>query len=249
MAIAWDNFAEYRDPERYDAEWGAWLPDGPFYEGVAAATGGPVLDVGCGTGRIAIVLARRGLDVVGIDMAPEMLRHAEAKSRGLPVTWIEADARALDLGRRFRCAIMAANAFQHLTSAADQEAAAHAIARHLEPDGAFAFNARNPGAHEDVRDAPEETPWEGFTDEHGRWVGVSGTTAWNPADATLTYTIIRRVAGAEDRRKLLLRAAPVGWIVAMLRRAGFPEVDVFGGFGREPFDETTSQDAVFLARR
>src|SRR5581483_942807 len=66
-----------------------------------------VLDAGCGTGRVAIELARRGVDVVGVDVDPGML--ATARSRAPEITWVEADLTTLDLGRTFDVVVLAGN--------------------------------------------------------------------------------------------------------------------------------------------
>lgn len=66
-----------------------------------------VLDAGCGSGRVAIELARRGIDVVGVDIDPSML--ATARQRGPYLTWFESDLAALDLGRTFDVVVMAGN--------------------------------------------------------------------------------------------------------------------------------------------
>jgi len=238
---------EYGDGERYDQEYGAWEPDGPFYERLAHRYGGPVLELGCGTGRVALGLARQGFAVVGVEVAPAMLARARAKAGHFPVEWLEADCRVLGLGRRFCTVFMAANGFQHLVTAEDQIAAMEAVHRHLEPGGAFAFNARNPVTNEDARDVDEEYPWHSYRDGQGRAVRVSGYHRWSPETHTLVYTTIRRVGGAVDRRDLTLRFAPIPWLVASLRHVGFRPITVRAGFADEPFDEASSQDAVIVA--
>lgn len=66
-----------------------------------------VLDAGCGTGRVAVELARRGVDVVGVDVDPSML--ATARRLAPPLTWVEADLTAFELGRRFDVVLLAGN--------------------------------------------------------------------------------------------------------------------------------------------
>ncbi len=93
-----------------------------------------VLDAGCGTGRVAIELARRGHDVVGTDVDPAMLEAARAKAPDL--TWIEADLTdpTLDLGRTFDLVVMAGNVLIFVPPGSEGEAIATA-ARHLAPGG------------------------------------------------------------------------------------------------------------------
>lgn len=105
-------------------------------EAALVASYGPatVLDAGCGTGRVAIELAHRGHDVVGLDVDPAMLDAARAKAPGL--TWVEGDLTdpALDLGRTFDVVVMAGNVLIFVPSGTEGRAIANA-ARHLSPGG------------------------------------------------------------------------------------------------------------------
>lgn len=93
-----------------------------------------VLDAGCGTGRVAIELARRGISVVGVDRDHSML--ATARSRGPGVTWIQADITTLDLGQVFDVVVMAGNV-PLFTPPGTQAALVAGGARHVEPGGAL----------------------------------------------------------------------------------------------------------------
>jgi SAM-dependent methyltransferase len=101
---------------------------------VASYRPATVLDAGCGTGRVAIELARRGIDVVGADVDSSMLEAARAKSPGL--TWVEADLTdpSLDLGRTFDVVVMAGNVLIFVPSGTEGQVIANA-ARHVSPGG------------------------------------------------------------------------------------------------------------------
>lgn len=101
---------------------------------VASYVPATVLDAGCGTGRVAIELARRGLDVVGVDVDPAMLDAARAKAPGL--TWVQADLtdRAFDLGRTFDVVVMAGNVLIFVPSGTEGDVIAN-TARHVAPGG------------------------------------------------------------------------------------------------------------------
>jgi len=100
-----------------------------FVERFAPAS---VLDAGCGTGRVGRELARRGMDVVGVDLDPEML--AQARRRAPNVDWRLADLVTADLGRSFDAVVMAGNVMIFLAPGSEPAAVAN-IARHLEPGG------------------------------------------------------------------------------------------------------------------
>ena len=104
-----------------------------------------VFDAGCGTGRVAIELARRGLDVVGVDLDPVMLRQAEAKAPDL--TWVEADLGGVALGRTFDVVVMAGNVILFVARGAEAQVIAN-LARHLNPGGALVAGFQlAPGAY------------------------------------------------------------------------------------------------------
>ena len=73
-----------------------------FYTALAQETGGPVLEIACGTGRVSIPIARLGFSVTGLDIIPAMIERACNKSVGLPMRWIVGDARTFDFSEQFR---------------------------------------------------------------------------------------------------------------------------------------------------
>jgi SAM-dependent methyltransferase len=112
-------------------------------EGLAQAHGEPplqrVLDLGCGTGGHALVLARRGYEVVGIDRSEEMLREARRKAAG-NVSFHAGDIRAIDLGERFDLALMMFAVLGYLSGEGDAAAALATARRHLRPGGLLIFD-------------------------------------------------------------------------------------------------------------
>ncbi len=103
-------------------------------EASLVASFGPasVLDAGCGTGRVAIELARRGIEVAGVDLDPSMLAQARAKGPG--IEWVEADLATLELGRTFDLVVMAGNVM--LFCAPGSEGAVLArVGAHVRPGG------------------------------------------------------------------------------------------------------------------
>lgn len=93
---------------------------------------GSVLDAGCGTGRVAIELARRGLEVVGTDLDPGMLETARRKAPHLE--WVRGDLVTVDLGRTFDLIAMPGNVMIFL-AAGTEAAVVLNLARHLAPEG------------------------------------------------------------------------------------------------------------------
>ena len=101
---------------------------------VASLEPSSVLDAGCGTGRVAAELARRGVGVVGVDLDETMLEVARRKAPG--ISWVQADLSTLSLGRRFDLVVMAGNVLL-FTPPGSEAGVVGACARHLAPGGAL----------------------------------------------------------------------------------------------------------------
>jgi 2-polyprenyl-3-methyl-5-hydroxy-6-metoxy-1,4-benzoquinol methylase len=105
-----DNLEEYDAPYVYEAEYGQYKGDFDLFLNLIDK--GSVLDLACGTGRLAIPLAQKGLEVVGLDASVPMLELARHKSADLPIQWIQGDIRDFQLNQTFDLIIMAGNSFQ-----------------------------------------------------------------------------------------------------------------------------------------
>ena len=185
----------YRDPDLvrfYDVENG-WGPDFDYCRRLAEAARA-VLDLGCGTGLLAAGLAE-GRDVVGVDPAAAMLDVARGRPGGGRVTWVEADARTVRLGRHFDLVLLTGHAFQVFLTGDDQKAALASIAAHLAPEGRFIFDTRNPAAR----------AWRRWTPAASRRrlddPGLGAVEAWNDvghdaATGILTYETHYRIPGS-----------------------------------------------------
>jgi len=115
-----------------------------FYVDMARERGNQVLDLACGSGRIAIPLAEAGKQVVGGDLSPEMLQRARiaAEARGVKAEFVQLDMRDFDLGgRRFDTIVVAANSILHLHSLDDFMGFFRSVVRHLSVNGRLIFDA------------------------------------------------------------------------------------------------------------
>jgi ubiquinone/menaquinone biosynthesis C-methylase UbiE len=115
--------------------------DRTFYRQVIQESGEPVLDVGCGTGRLVLDYLAEGIDIDGIDNSPEMLDLCRKKARqsGLAPRLFEQPMQSLDLPRRYRTIIVPSSSFQLLVEPAEAREAMHHFFRHLEPGGTLAM--------------------------------------------------------------------------------------------------------------
>jgi ubiquinone/menaquinone biosynthesis C-methylase UbiE len=122
--------------------------DDRFYQDLAAPPPKVILDMGCGTGRLASELALCGHSVTGADPAAAMLDIARRRTGGGKVAWVQSDAGSFATMTRFDLVIMTGHAFQKLLTDDEIKAALNNFARHLKPDGMLAFETRNPARRE-----------------------------------------------------------------------------------------------------
>lgn len=122
----------------HDVECGGYDADLGHWERLAAEARGPVLELGCGTGRVALHLARRGHVVIGLDNEPELVEALRERSRELPVEAVLGDVRQPPLDRDVALAIAPMQVLQLLPSAADRGNCLAAVASHLSPGSCFA---------------------------------------------------------------------------------------------------------------
>jgi SAM-dependent methyltransferase len=134
----------------YREERPQFAADVAFYERLARETGGPVLELACGTGRIALPLAERGIAITGVDLSDGMLAVARRKAAALPapvrerLTLVEQDMSELDLSGRFGLIFIPARSFQHLLTIELQEKTLAAARRHLGTYGRLALHLFDP---------------------------------------------------------------------------------------------------------
>src|SRR3954470_892598 len=119
----------------HDLECGEYREDLPAWRSLAAETGGPVLDVGAGTGGVTLDLAAQGVAVVALDTEAALLAALEHRVRGLPVETVVADARSFALERRFSLIVVPMQTLQLLGGRQDRAAFLRCALMHLKPGG------------------------------------------------------------------------------------------------------------------
>jgi ubiquinone/menaquinone biosynthesis C-methylase UbiE len=131
--------------------------DVAFYLAQARRTRGPILELACGTGRIAIPLARAGFEVTGLDRAPGMLAIARGKLRAEPIPglrFVRGTMTRFSLPQRFSLVLIAFRSFQHLLTVREQRACLESVRRHLMPKGRLIVNLFDPRLDLCVPDIP-----------------------------------------------------------------------------------------------
>jgi SAM-dependent methyltransferase len=122
----------------HDLECGGYAEDLSLWRTLAGVTGGPVLDVGAGTGRVTLDLASRGTAVVALDADASLLEALERRAAGLPVETVVADARSFSLARRFPLVLVPMQTLQLLGGSPGRTAFLRRALGHLAPGGMLA---------------------------------------------------------------------------------------------------------------
>jgi len=238
--ILHDNLEEFRDPANYDLEEGERSAARiAFYCDLAESVGGPVLEVACGTGVVAIPVAARGLDVTGVDLARPMLDYARLKAQNqkLSIQWVEADARGFDLGRQYRFIYLTGNAFQAFLRREDQESLLASVKHHLAVDGTFAFEIRNPSGH-DLSPIPDEEYERSYISVEGNRVDLSYTQIYDPLAQVMHWTTYRHWSddGGDHVKEthIACRFTHPQELQALLYYNGFQIFQQYGNWNKEP---------------
>lgn len=176
----------YNDPTYYDFEFKSRKADVRWYGERYLEVGEPVLELGVGSGRVAVPAVKQGAQVVGVDLSDTMLaragmrRDALPKSRREGLTLVKADMRSLDLGRQFALVSCPFNAFMHMYTREDIDGTLQSVRRHLAPDGLFCFDVLMPDLDYLMRPAFKRYPGIRFKHPtHGLHYTYSEQSAWD----------------------------------------------------------------------
>jgi ubiquinone/menaquinone biosynthesis C-methylase UbiE len=241
----------------YDQDDGRIAEDIPTILGFAQKTGGPVLDLGAGTGRLTLPLARAGYDVTGIDSAGEMLaiarRRLDAAGLAGRVTLVEMDFTQVELDQQFGLAYCGFNGFLHLIETEEQLAALHAWRRHLRPDGLLVIDVINPHIEQFTAADGDLTLADRWTDPaSGHVIHKLVATEIDLADQIYTIHrfydeigadgVVRRTAITFETRVLFRRE-----LAMLLRQSGYQRLQFYGGHDLGPW-EADSPRIIAVAR-
>lgn len=240
----------YADADLYDVVYSWYTVDIAFYVELAKRSQGPVLEVGCGSGRILIPTFEAGVDIDGLDAAPDMLRALEAKARAKSLTprLVEADMRDFRMPRKYALITIPFRAFQHLESTDDQLRALRSIREHLEPGGSLVFNLFYPSAKLMAEFADRRRlERELFHPETGLPVALYATTKYDYVNQTLVTdreiieSDARGYVGETKRMDFRMRWFYRYEVELLLRNAGFTRWELIGGFDGRPFEHDTDE--------
>ncbi|OQY30913.1 MAG: hypothetical protein B6243_09390 [Anaerolineaceae bacterium 4572_5.2] len=252
VAELYDHVVPYR--ERQDVA---------FYVEAAKEANGPVLEIGCGTGRILIPTAQAGIDVVGLDLSPHMLKVCRERLEQEPVEvqsrvkLVKDDMRTFDLGQTFNLVTTPFRPFQHLLTVEDQITCLKNIHRHLVVGGCLILDIFNPSLEFLVREnygeeIGDEPP---FTTPDGRRVIRRHKIVAHDRFAQINQVeLIYYVSYPDGREERLVHAFDMRYLFRyeaehLLARCGFEVEQIYAGYDKTPYGSQYPGELICVARK
>ena len=238
--------------------------DVQFYVEEAQKADSPILELGCGTGRILIPIAESGISIVGLDRAPAMLSIAREKISKLNVETqsriklVEGDMRNFSLDKYFKLVMIPYRAFLHLLTPEDQQQALSCIHEHLAEDGLLIFNIFDPRletivAHTTSLGAAMKRSREFIHPDTGHRVVVWDSRPYDPGRQIIEQYFIFEEVDDEGRviskiySPITLRYVYRYEMQYLLELCGYRIEALYGDFQRGPFQHGGEQ--IWVARR
>lgn len=235
------------------------IGDIPFWVDEAKMAGGPVLDLGCGTGRVSIPMAQGGVPVIGLDNSRAMLKRARAKARKLGLSseslrFVFGDIRSFSLGQKFSLAIIPFRSFQLLLSVADQHQALATIKQHLTPSGRLIVSLFVPDLGYFAKDPSLQTFGRKTVDySTGHEMLVGEQNSYDTFNQVVNArTIIEQLDEHGKLAQKIYKDYQMRYLyrfetLHLLGSSGYRVLDVYGSYNREPLDES-STEMVWIAK-
>jgi SAM-dependent methyltransferase len=252
IADLYDFVVPYRD-----------RPDIRFFVDAAIDAGSPILEVGCGTGRVLIPTARAGVEVVGLDFSSHMLAVCSERLRQQStdvqslVQLVQADMRSFDLARRFNLITLPFRPFQHLLTVSDQRACLETLRAHLADDGRLILDLFNPSLEalanrqegEEFGEEPEFTTPDGRRVVRRHKILMHDRFTQTNKIELLYY--ITHPGGREERLVHSLTTRYLFRFEAehLLARCGFDVEHLYAGFDKSPYGSKYPGELIFVARK
>jgi len=229
-------------------------PDVEWFSGLARRTGGPILELGCGTGRITVPIAQDGHHIVGLDRSAAMLERAERRARraDVEVRWVEGDMRAFSFNEAFALVFVAFNSFLMLDPN-DRWSCLARVREHLAPRGRIAIDVFQPDPEVIVgKDGGVVDEWERIDPESGRAVrklssshaNVDGVTQRFWYDEMTDGGTVLRIGGTTTLHYLYRREAEL-----LFSEAGFVIETLHGDYDGNPADARSGKLLVVAKRK
>ena len=233
-----------------------------FYLEAARAQGDPILELGCGTGRILLPIAEAGHRITGLDLSEPMLARCRAKLQNEPpevrgrVRLVHGDMANFDLDEAFRLITIPFRPFQHLLEVEQQLGCLRSAHRHLMPGGNLIVDFFQTDARRmhDPAFTMESSPHPEVSLQDGRRLRLTErVAAFHRAQQRNDVELIYNITHPDGRSERLVFAFPLRYffryeVEHLLARCGLRVVNLFGNYDRSPLGDD-SPDMIFIAEK
>jgi SAM-dependent methyltransferase len=249
----YDNTAEF-----YDSEYGDVAEDVPFYIEYAKTLGSPVLELGCGTGRVLIPVAKSGIEVLGIDTSRKMLAVARTKISALNknvasrITLCLSDMRAFSFAKKFNLIIIPFNTFLTMKTKRDKEKALRRIREHLTDNGLLIIHVFAPNYNLLAQGSTVKFK-RIIHKESSQPVDVITFSQYDHEKQLIHVTKMFDIRHSNGSLKRTVQRFTICYIFRyemehLLEKEGFQIMDIFGTFDKKPYNYK-SGIMIFIAKK
>ncbi len=239
----------YEFASLYDRQYQYYRDDLSFYVDLANNYGSPILELGAGTARVSLALAKAGHRVVGIEYSNDMLRIAQEKIKSLEhlISLQQDDMRSLQLNQTFPLVIAPFNTLMHAYTLSDQDATLTTVKQHLDEGGLFAFDLFNPN-FKHLNTLRREKEWEHLGSENAE-LFIYQTVDEDNQILESRYYLDRIEDGILKRQIALLKQRYYTRfeVERMLKQAGFKHIQIYGDFDKQRYT-TQAPHMIVLAK-
>ncbi|PKB82486.1 MAG: hypothetical protein BZY88_04170 [SAR202 cluster bacterium Io17-Chloro-G9] len=237
--------------------------DVDFFVEMARESAGAVLEIGCGTGRVLIPIARAGIDIVGLDLSPRMLSICREKLALEPepvqarVRLVQGDMRNFDLGQNFGLVTLPFRPFQHLSTVDDQLSCLSRIHEHLRDGGKFVLDVFNPSLPHltegafltEYGDEPEFT-----TDDGRRVIRRMRTISRDHFNQIQDVEFIYYITHTDGREERLVHRFQMRHLFRfeaehLLVRSGFRVEELYADYDKSPYGSKDLGELIFVSSK
>ena len=239
-----DNLSKYANPVEYDKLHEGYTVDLDYITSYLGNRKETIIELACGTGRLAIPLAKLGHTVYGVDIDEGMLAHAEQKAdaEGVTLHLSVQDCTKLTLPIQANFMYMTGNSFQHFLTNVSQDSLFTSVKKHLQKGGEFVFDTRNPILAElSVVDTYDET-----YERNGETIHVTSVETYEPMTQILTCTSRHTSPTRNYEDSIKLRYTYPLELKRLLAQHGFEVVAIYGSWNKAEFTADSIQMVVHV---
>ncbi|MEF8832844.1 MAG: class I SAM-dependent methyltransferase, partial [Candidatus Thermoplasmatota archaeon] len=226
--------------------------DIPFYKKQVKKYGEPVLELGCGTGRITIPIARNGHEIIGLDLSEKLLKRAKEKAKkdNLNIDWIKGDMRNFSFDKKFNLIFIPFNTIHHILTLEDMEKVLENVREHLKPEGRFIVEFFNPDLDILNRDPKEEHDVIEYQDPEGRGeVEITESTDYERAKQLMHLTWVYNLEEKTKEREWTVRVWFPKEAETILKYNDFKIEHKYGDFDGSPMMNSSAQQILVCKKR